>query len=547
MLVTQQNFAEACDRLHQADTLSVDLETDGLKPHRGNKMVGVAARAYHDDRSYYFPYRHVSGNLPMDSLPKLWKSIEGKTWIGHNIGTFDCRMIWKDGGPDPGAVIDSQYGLHLMDENRNRIGKNYRLKDAADEFLGPGSSDAEKELKKVLENHLIYSKAEMWRLPAEKVENYGCVDTEISEGMDSILIGRAMHLGIGLDSQLARTYAHEAASRMLDCGIRAREIAGHKINLGSPKQIATWLGLPSSDKDHLWTLGDDPRAAVVREFREWKVALTTYYQRFLQEVVDGSIHCNLKIHGTISGRLSCNDPNLQAIPRTTKVYRIKDCIPARPGFVLLQADYSQAEIRFACHYSREEAMADLLRSGVNIHQAVADELGIPYDAAKRINFSIIYGIGAETLGQNLHIPEQRASSYLSRYHRKYPGFRRLYNSAEKFARSKRYLRLHTGRIRHFNYSDSVCPRHKASSNLIQGCVAELLRERQTAVDHELRSQGIRQLLQVHDSAVMEVPEDGIHEVVPIVRELMEEHTQFSIPMKVDISYGPTLSNMQKAA
>jgi DNA polymerase-1 len=292
---------------------------------------------------------------------------------------------------------------------------------------------------------------------------------------------------------------------------------------------------------------DHPRAIAIRkilEYRGWTKVNSTYYQPYLElHDSNGIVHPNLLLHGTVSGRLSCVHPNLQAVPRYSKVYKVKDVFVARPGYVLVSADYSQAEIRWGTHYAREENMAANLLADKDIHSAAAEELGIPRDAAKRINFGIIYGIGREALAKQLRIPAEKAAEYLQKYHGRYPGFRRLYKRAEEVATERGYIRMFTGRVRRY---DPYNPTHKASSNLIQGAVAEMMRLAILRLDKLLEGWDTHMLLQIHDQIIFEVPEDKLFEVLPIIREGMENFLpgfELYVPMKVDIKYGPSWGQM----
>ncbi|KKK79194.1 hypothetical protein LCGC14_2835960, partial [marine sediment metagenome] len=236
------------------------------------------------------------------------------------------------------------------------------------------------------------------------------------------------------------------------------------------------------------------------------------------------------------------NPPMQSLPTDLDIYKVKHTIIPHDGYVLLRADHSQAEIRLACHYGRELNMAAIIRSGKNQHQIVSDDLGLPYPVAKRLNFSVIYGIGAETLGINLGIREAQALKYLNKYHEAYPGFRRLYNGAQELARKNKYIVMWSGRRRHYNQGEYKTPIHKASSNLIQGGVAELMRCAQTRLDTNFHNHDVHQIAQVHDDAIMEVPIDTVEELAPAIRDTMEVRDFFMLPMTIDIKWGHNMAD-----
>jgi len=268
-------------------------------------------------------------------------------------------------------------------------------------------------------------------------------------------------------------------------------------------------------------------------YRGWNRVYANYYRKF-KETMDssGRLHANLNIVGTETGRLSCSNPPLQAIPRTTDVYKVKDVFVANEGMVLLEADYSQAEVRVASHYGNVRLMKEKLARDGDIHTETANEIGIPRDAAKRLNFSVIYGIGPAKLADNLGVSVKQAKEYLNKYHSRYPGFKKLYATAEAKAVHRGYIRMHTGRLRHYN-TKYAFP-HKASSNLVQGTVGEMLRVAITRIHKEIKHP---MWLTVHDSVLFEIPREEIQTAIVDIQEIMLDTSWCVVPMKVDIKYG----------
>lgn len=575
MLVTERTYAKHMDELEHYPSLIADLETQGLRPYGGDRLCGIGLTGYDDagdtpkaGERLYFPFRHgPGGNLPPDSLALLIRLMEKRRQIGFNYASFDSKFLWNEGHSEDIDVVDVMLGAHLCNENEGM--GHFKLTSLAAKYVDPEAHYEEQQLQDRLTDNLL-SKGDMWRLHPAMVEPYVCGEhgdlnltqklyefyrthiarqelTDVWSGVNyyGTVIALAEREGLPIDLDRVMEVKHEAERALMEQTIKIRGMAGYPINPGSPKQINAWLGVASSAEKELETM-DDPRVEEILRFRKYQKAIGSYYKPFLavsQPIGDGTaiLRASLSLIGTISGRLSCSKPNVQSLPRDTAIYRVKYCIIAPPGHVLLSADYRQAEMILACHYGRETNMADILRRGANMHDVTSEELQIPRYAAKRINFSVIYGIGEETLADNLHIPIEQSGKYLRRYHGQYPGFKRLYYKAEAYAKRYGFIRLWTGRRRHYNCGD-LTPTHKASSNLIQGGVAERLRKSQSEMHAQLRSYGIKQLLQVHDSAVMAVPEDLINEAPKMVREIMRDD-QWSVPLDVDISIGKDLENM----
>ena len=260
-----------------------------------------------------------------------------------------------------------------------------------------------------------------------------------------------------------------------------------------------------------------------------------YYVPYLEEAdPEGTLHCNLNLIGTYTGRLACSHPNLQAVAKATEVFKVKDVFTAREGYTMIQSDYKQAEMRLVTHYTKDPVMRELILSDADLHSETANRLSIPRQAAKRLNFSVIYGIGYRKLAENLKVEEPVAKDYLERYHGLYPGFRRLMAQCEEFAKEYGYIEMWTGRLRHFNVP--AADPHKAMSNLIQGGVAEVVRVAISRLYPAVNDLGGRMLMQVHDSIIFEVPDDRLAEALPTIRLVMEDF-DFDPPMGVDVEFG----------
>ena len=186
-------------------------------------------------------------------------------------------------------------------------------------------------------------------------------------------------------------------------------------------------------------------------------------------------------------------------------------------------------------------MSQLIREGADLHSSTAEALGIPRDAAKRINFGVIYGIGAGALSEQLRIDKKTAYKYLDQYHGLYPQFRVLMNACERMAEEKGHIRMWTGRMRHY---DARNPTHKAMSNLIQGGVAEMMRVAITRAYPILHELGGYMILQVHDQVIYELPDEVVEMGVPILKANMENF-DFDPAMTVDVSIGDRWGTMKQ--
>lgn len=560
MLVTDvSNFNDILPRLRAAAYLVVDLETQGVRPFSGQRLCGIAIWTPQDDCSYYFSFRHAEGNnLPLEVLPELLNIIWSKPSIGWNY-KFDVLFLLQEQvfTEPPVDMRDVMTAAFLMNENE----ENFKLKDTAVWYLDVHSADAQEALVDELRRRKL-GKGDIWHLPAVLVAPYAETDVRLTarlydfyshhlqrwslyslwEDYNAYLrvLTRLEFHGMLLDVLLIQEYIQESAERSVVIQAEIEQAAGYKINLNSSKQVQAWLHLRSTAKDILETMQDEhPHIKLLLEFRQWSKVSGTYYRPYL-EFMDkaASIHPNFNIIGTYTGRLSCSGPNMQAIPRKdeehSSTYKVKNVFLARPGRVLIQADYSQAEIRVASFYAKEERMLALLAQGADIHTITAQRLNIPRHVAKTLNFSVIYGIGAAALAKNLRVSEKEARAFLNAYRAEYPGFRKLYYKAQEVATERGFIQFFTGRLRRFNTNTARTPfTHNASSNLIQGTVADITRLAMTRLDRELPE--ARQILTVHDSIIFEVQQEDLFECLPIIKNTMEDIPPFDL--KVDIAYG----------
>ena len=310
------------------------------------------------------------------------------------------------------------------------------------------------------------------------------------------------------------------------------------FNPGSPGQLMAifpqWL---RTDVAFLETLRPGhPDYKIAQAILDWRVLSKmngTYYDAYLALVdASGVLRPGYNVHGTVSGRLSGSKPNLQNVPRYTPRRPVKYVFQARPGFVLVEVDYQQAELRIAAHYAKCPRMTDILESGRDAHQETADGIGIERHAGKTLNFSVLYGGGAPTVSKQLKCPIPVARDYLSGFHGLYPEFQWLSSALQDEAEQRGFIRMESGRICHFRnvvtgeaYRDRrgfPVESRKAMNRLIQGTAAEMLRVAMGRLDERIRRERIEayMLLQVHDSLITEVKLSDLDCFLAILRPEM---------------------------
>ena len=348
-------------------------------------------------------------------------------------------------------------------------------------------------------------------------------------------------------------------------------LAGEEFNINSPKQLGVILFEKlelkpvkktktgyATNADVLEKLRDKhPIVNFIMEYRQLAKLKSTYCDG-LTAVVNPNTH---RIHSvftqtvTVTGRLSSTEPNLQNIPTRTELGReIRKMFVAKEGYVLVDADYSQIELRVLAHIANDETMINSFRNNEDIHAVTASQvLGIPLEdvtkeqrsSAKAVNFGIVYGIGEFSLAQDLHISVKEAKAYIESYLEKYHGVRNYMESIKEQAKKDGYVKTMLNRIRYIpelkspNYNIRQFGERVALNTPIQGTAADIIKLAMVRVDNRLINEGLKSklILQVHDELIVEAHKDEVDKVKQILSEEMQGAMELNVPLKVDMSTG----------
>ena len=348
-------------------------------------------------------------------------------------------------------------------------------------------------------------------------------------------------------------------------------LAGEEFNINSPKQLGVILFEKlelkpvkktktgyATNADVLEKLRDKhPIVNFIMEYRQLAKLKSTYCDG-LRAVVNPNTH---RIHSvftqtvTVTGRLSSTEPNLQNIPTRTELGReIRKMFVAKEDYVLVDADYSQIELRVLAHIANDETMINAFRNNEDIHAVTASQvLGIPLEdvtkeqrsSAKAVNFGIVYGIGEFSLAQDLHISVKEAKAYIESYLEKYHGVRNYMESIKEQAKKDGYVKTMLNRIRYIpelkspNYNIRQFGERVALNTPIQGTAADIIKLAMVRVDNRLINEGLKSklILQVHDELIVEAHKDEVDKVKQILSEEMQSAMELNVPLKVDMSTG----------
>jgi DNA polymerase-1 len=350
-----------------------------------------------------------------------------------------------------------------------------------------------------------------------------------------------------------------------------------KYNHASNKEVAARLlaegiKLPKTDAGN-YSVREEvledykDKSATVREVLEFRSAQKfagTYGRKFLGLVEDdGRIHAEFSIYGTETGRFSSDHPNLQNIPIRTEIgRRVRKAFVARPGCMLLSVDYSQVELRLVAHMAGDQTMLAAFRAGQDIHAATAAAVyGIPIGSvskeqrrdAKAINFGLIYGMSAFGLTRTTELTLAEAEDFVEAYFKQFPGVKRYLDGMRQKAAEQGYVETLLGRRRYFpglkdphNQTTRGREEREAINAPIQGTAADILKIAMLRVPAALKEAGLagRMLLQVHDELVLECPVEQAKSTANLVKNVMENAYQLSIPLQADARCGLNWDEMQ---
>lgn len=350
------------------------------------------------------------------------------------------------------------------------------------------------------------------------------------------------------------------------------EEVGYQFNLNSPKQLGEALfiklGLPAGKKtktgystnaEVLEKLRyEHPVVELILEYRTLAKIKSTYCDGLLKVVEeDGRIHSSFNQTETRTGRISSTEPNLQNIPVRTDVGReLRKFFVAKEGCVLVDADYSQIELRVLAHVANDSGMIEAFKENDDIHRNTAAQVfhmpremvtPLMRSRAKAVNFGIIYGIGAFSLAKNIGVTRKEAEEYIKTYLDHFSGVRNYMTNVVEHAKETGYVETLFGRRRYLpelsssNFNLRSFGERVAMNMPIQGTAADIIKIAMIRVVHRLEKEGLRArlILQVHDELIVEAPEEEAPLVQQLLTEEMEQAIHLSVPMVAEATIGKT--------
>lgn len=584
-VLDETTLADVVRQALAAPRIAIDLETTS-RDSMTAAIVGIAVSP-RPLLGYYIPIAHDALGAPPQLplalvLDALRPCLEGETpeKIGQNL-KYDLTILERYGVAMRGVRFDAMIASHLLrpDERHHDLGTIARsyLGQETQSYADVAGKDG---------SFAAVSVEAATRYSAEDAELVQRLYPLLMDGMRRAGASRAFEsVEMPLLPVLARMERHGV---LVDCAVLAEQgaalrrdlaiveadlydIAGGPFNPNSPKQVAevlferlklpvlarTKTG-PSTSSDVLAELAvAHPLPGKLIAYREVMKLLSTYIYQLPKAVhpKTGRIHTSFHQASTATGRLSSSDPNLQNIPTRTDVGgRIRRAFIAPPGAVLLGADYSQIELRVLAHMSGDENLIAAFAHGLDLHRLTASVVfSVPEnavtagqrEAAKRINFGIVYGISAYGLAKEIGASAGEAKAYIDRFFAAYPGVRAFVDECVRRATETGYAETLLGRRRPLhdigsrNVARRNFDRRNAVNTPIQGSAADLIKLAMIDIDRriEVERWPAAMVLQIHDELVFEVREDAAADVTAAIRTSMEGVMPLRVPLEVKISEG----------
>jgi DNA polymerase-1 len=576
-------FRELVDRIRKRGVLSFDTESTGRNPVSA-EVIGVSI-SVEEQEGYYIPLRSKEGlGLGDDFLKGELKtlledgSVEKK---GQNI-KYDFVILCKYGIRMRGISGDSMIAAYLLNPQKGR----YSLDDLAAEYL---------DYHTIHYADVVKSKDDtLLDCPIEEVVDYAAEDSDVALRLANLLesrideqnlgelysglevpllvvLGKMESTGVRVDGAYLAEMSTRMGEEIEEIEAEIHSLAGEEFNIRSTKQLGSVLfekmGLPvlkktktgySTDESVLEELSHtyDIARQILRHRTLTKLKST--YVDSLPGMINprtGRIHTSFNQTIAATGRLSSNTPNLQNIPiREPEGRAIRRAFIPEEGWLFLSADYSQIELRILSSLAEDEALMHAFRGDRDIHRETAALMfGVDVEdvderqrqAAKTINFSIIYGISPFGLSKRLGISRGEASQFIDTYFRQYGGVKNFFDNVVERAKKDGYVETLLGRRRYIpeiqsqNRNIYEAARRVAINTPIQGTAADLIKKAMVEIDAEMEKRGLRSrmLIQVHDELVFETPEDECDELKKLVSSIMEKTITFNVPIGVNLSTG----------
>ena len=581
LVQTEAELGQVCKTLKEAGDFCLDVETTDIRPMQAELVgIGVGAKP---ETAWYVP---LNGPISKEVVLEKMGEVLGdeKTSIyGHNI-KYDLHSLLNAGLPEPRISFDTILASYLLSPQNQRhnldqvtLEKFHIVKTPIEDLIGKGKNQKS-----------------MADVPLEEITDYCCQDVDytirlrepfeeelkkydLEPVLKSIelplipVLVRMERRGIYVDIDKLKEMSHDLGAELKHLEKKIFHLAGEEFNINSPKQLSKILfekmGIAppkktttgfSTSADVLEELQDRvPLASILLQYRSLEKLRSTYVDSLPNEIhpVTGRIHTTFNQSVAATGRLSCQDPNLQNIPvRSTEGKKVRSAFkPQQRGWSFLSADYSQIELRLLAHLSEDPILVKAFNEGEDIHAFTASLVfEVPLkevtaemrQRAKAVNFGILYGQQAFGLSQGIGMAYKDAAKFIDTYFQRYKRVKEFLEFCKESARKTGRVVTLTGRQRPIpeilskNGALRAASERLAINTPLQGTAADLIKIAMIQIDEDLLKNRLGyMLLQIHDELLFESSDDHIHTLSKDVKHSMENVMKLKVPLEVHISIG----------
>jgi len=560
-----------CQELARETVLGFDTETTELDPYKGElRLVQLSGRK----NTIVVDLRAFSNKGDLEPLTNLLAA-ETPIKVAHNA-KFDAKWVRCHLGVEVGGIFDSYLASQLIAAGESD--RRHGLADVAQFFLGTEMNKAE-QLSDWSANELSQSQIEyaardaaimpnLYEKLAERLQNDGLTAVSELENLCVVPIAEMELNGVYLDKALwnehldhvrvEQSKVADELQEMLSAGVAQASLFGRaEINLDSQVQVSealTGLGVPVPETTRAWVLqplaNDYPVVAKLLEYRGVAKSLSSFGENILEfiEPKTGRIHADFRQIGAPTGRFSCSNPNLQQIPHEPEYRR---CFRAPEGKKLVIADYSQIELRILADFSDDKKFIDAFVSGADFHAASAalvfgckpsEVTDDQRSFAKRLNFGMVYGIGASRLAMMTGLSQTEAENMMRRYFGTFAGLDEYLRRSGRSVITDRIAKTASGRTLRLRFDENdrqqVASAKRYGVNMpIQGTSADILKRALRLLHDDIRGTSAKLINIVHDEIVVEADAADAEETsIKLTNAMSKAGAEFiaRVPIKVDV-------------
>ncbi|MGI6441772.1 MAG: DNA polymerase I [Peptoniphilaceae bacterium] len=524
--------------------------------------------------------------VPVTNTEKTRPFLQALFSEGKRI-TFDVKESLyplRAFGVEPRAEIDDLMLVEYLNNpgqsgvSVQQLSRNYLQADLTDpkDLLGKGKNrvslgEADETALANLAAEIVWALTALYEPLFEKLDSMQMRDLYHRMELPlAYVLSDMEYVGFPIDKEALEELGKEFTARVEALTARIYEAAGHTFNINSTKQLGEILfdelNLPvikrtktgySTDMEVLEALQDSHEiVADILEYRQMQKLQSTYVDGLLASIHDdGRVHTTFRQNIAATGRLSSTEPNIQNIPvRSDEGRRLRKVFVASPGRTLLDADYSQIELRILAHLAQDDVMIGAFADQIDIHTKTAAEVfhreldavsSLERSRAKAVNFGIVYGISDYGLSRDLKIPRAEAKEYIDNYLDTYPAIRAYMKEIVEKGKEDGFVETILGRRRYIPELESKNRNIRgfgeriALNTPIQGSAADIIKIAMIGVSRRLREEGLQSqlLLQVHDELIIDTAPGEEEQVEALVKEVMRGAAQLSVPLVVDANFG----------